>query len=607
MRKRSMPPLLGLTLALAACGQQGPQARNDTVPVTLSLAQLRAASAPALNTQGLPYDLGGTGVREVKVSVTDASGTPVRFNAQNVVDPNGDVSYFVLTPSASAVNVSLLKDTAYTFTSRAFDQAVLNSTRHLLGFGSVSKTFAALSDTGVVLPLRGVLGAGSLSTLPVNMAVPGQTLAYLLGVSANGRGDLRVPADDYSVSYLLANATDTSAADPQRGITVRAASAPTGDLSVTARLSGLVASGQDDAVPGSLDLTATLPFADGLSADLSAPTLQNLSTSAPSANAVTLSGTVQDNWGLATVRVYAGARLLSQLAAGEFTGTTFSARITGLQPGDSLLTVIATDASGNEATAAVNVAPGAQVDPSNLYVNPAVASAGDGSFAAPFQSLSDALAQVAVGGTLHLAAGEYTGNLTLSQRVTLRGPNAGIVGASQARRTEATFTGIVAVLAGAAGTTIDGVEFLTSQHSAAARNMLQLQASNVTVTHSVFEGPALAAGQTWSSSGFVTRGLEIGGSLSGLTVSRNAFTFLRQPAYINPDTTGTVSDNQVTGTRGFVLDGAPMTLTGNRFAQTEGADIALLNRCTNAAFVALSAAELSQANNNALMSDQRGC
>lgn len=603
MNQRHATATLALSLLLAACGPTtAPQA--DTLPVTLSVASLGALGKAGIQIQGLPYNASGTGVREVKLTVTDAQGNAVRFNSQNVVDPNGNVTYFVLTPSAPAVKVALLKSTNYSFTTRAYDASVLNAGRHLIAFDTTSKAFSSAADTGLILTPRSVLGAGTLSSLPLNMVVPGQSLDYLLGVSANGRADLNVPTGDYAVTYQLSNATDTATTDPKRGITLQAAGSPAGDLSVTAELTGLVPSGTDDAVPGTRTVTVTLPFASGLQVDLTAPTLQNLSAGTPAGDAVTVSGTVNDNLGVARVRLYAGARLLQTVPAAAFTGTTFTTTVTGLKPTDSTLTVIAEDTSGNEVTGTVAVAMGAQVNPASLYVNPAV-TGGNGSYAAPFGSLQDALALVTAGGTIHLGAGEYPASLTINKAVRLEGPNAGVAGTAS-RSTEATFTGIVTLNGAAAGSVLDGVRFLTTQHGA-ARNMLSIQVSGVTVLNSVFEGAPLAAGQTWKTAGYVTRGMDISGSLSGLVIRDNVFRSLRQPAYINANTTGLIENNTIIGTRGWVLDGAPVTLTGNRFEQTEEADIALLNNCTSAAFRALDSATLSQQNAGALISDQRTC
>ena len=74
--------LIGLTtlgLALAACGQQpAPSVGGDTVTLTLR-------SPLGLTAQGLPTDANGLStVRHLAVKVTDANGTPVNFDGNNV-------------------------------------------------------------------------------------------------------------------------------------------------------------------------------------------------------------------------------------------------------------------------------------------------------------------------------------------------------------------------------------------------------------------------------------------------------------------------------------------------------------------------------------------
>ena len=61
-----------------------------------------------------------------------------------------------------------------------------------------------------------------------------------------------------------------------------------------------------------------------------------------------------------------------------------------------------------------------------------------------------------------------------------------------------------------------------------------------------------------------------------LTITGNTFKNLRQPAYIN-NCTGTISDNYVDGTRGWVICGSSdMTITGNTFGEN-AVDIAIIS------------------------------
>ncbi|MBZ9749638.1 hypothetical protein K7W42_02045 [Deinococcus sp. HMF7604] len=360
MHRRISLSALSLALILGACSQPGsePPRPQDRLSVTLNLPQLRALGA-----QGLPYAPGGAGVQEVKVSVLDGQGQPVRFNGDNAADPQGQQSYFVLTPGKSQLNLSVVAGVAYTFTSRAYDLGVTNAGRHLLAFGKVSQSFTASGQT-LALLLKSVLGGGRLTSLPLNMVVPGQEVEYVLGLSANGRDDLRVPQDDFQVAYTVQNGANLGTAEPKRGVLVRADSQPTGDLLVTATVTGLLAAGQDDAVEGQMTVTARAPFAVnvGVGSDLVAPTIQSFELLGRSGEQVTLCGAVQDNLGVVSARIYSGARLLRQLSAGDFTGTTFTATVPGVRPGEQTLTLLVKDAAGNEMTADLKVPAGDTAD-----------------------------------------------------------------------------------------------------------------------------------------------------------------------------------------------------------------------------------------------------
>jgi len=356
MHHRASLSILSLTLLLGACQQPSPHAPQDHLDVLLNL--------PHLGTQGLPYAPGGTGVREVKVSVLDAQGQIVRFNANRDADPQGQQTYFVLTPGVSQLKLSLVRGVPYTFVSRAYDQGVTNPARTLLAFGRIEQSFTASGQT-LALPLKSVLGTGSrLTSLPLNMVVPGQEVEYVLNVSANGHSELRVPQDDLQVTYDVQNGVDVGTADPKRGVVVRAATQSTGDLQVTARVTGLVPSGQDDATEGQVTVTARVPFAAqvGVGSDLSAPSIQRFELLARRGEQVTVRGTAQDNLGVVEARIYSGPRLLRQLTPSDFTGTDFSVMVTGVRPGEQTLTLLVKDAAGNEMTADLNVPAGDSAD-----------------------------------------------------------------------------------------------------------------------------------------------------------------------------------------------------------------------------------------------------
>lgn len=90
-----------------------------------------------------------------------------------------------------------------------------------------------------------------------------------------------------------------------------------------------------------------------------------------------------------------------------------------------------------------------------------------------------------------------------------------------------------------------------------------------------------------------------------MLVRDNIFRTLRQPAYLNPNSTGTIMNNVVYNTRGYVVDRAIFVFSGNSWGIPENAvDIALLaGTVTGAPYDPLSTLEAS--NSNATISNQR--
>ena len=100
--------------------------------------------------------------------------------------------------------------------------------------------------------------------------------------------------------------------------------------------------------------------------------------------------------------------------------------------------------------------------------------------------------------------------------------------------------------------------------------------------------------------GFVTQG-----NTTNLLVRNNIIHTLRQAAYLNPGSSGTIVYNVVYDTRGYVVDQASFLFSGNSWGIPENAvDIALLSgTASGAPYDPLSALEAS--NSNATVSDQR--
>ena len=103
----------------------------------------------------------------------------------------------------------------------------------------------------------------------------------------------------------------------------------------------------------------------------------------------------------------------------------------------------------------------------------------------------------------------------------------------------------------------------------------------------------------------VNRGFVTQPGITNLLVRNNIFHTLRQPAYLNPNSTGIIVDNVVYNTRGYVVDQAIFEFSGNSWGIPENAvDIALsAGTITGAPYDPLSALEAS--NSSATLSDQR--
>ncbi|HWO57508.1 MAG TPA: T9SS type A sorting domain-containing protein [bacterium] len=204
-------------------------------------------------------------------------------------------------------------------------------------------------------------------------------------------------------------------------------------------------------------------------------------------------------------------------------------------------------------------APGVEVEPGKFF--------GWNAFA----TIQDGINNVS-GSTVYVAAGTYvlasTINVNLPNLV-LEGAGAGntIVQVSKAVGYAFNVTGAGSVIR---GFTVEKTDLLS------VHNLALINANNVTIENNEFFGPD--PGSPWSVNGLVSRAMEVAGGLSGLVIQNNTIHTLRQPAYINPGTVGTVTGNHVYGTRGWVNDGGQITFTGNDWPcpGNQGADIALL-------------------------------
>lgn len=241
---------------------------------------------------------------------------------------------------------------------------------------------------------------------------------------------------------------------------------------------------------------------------------------------------------------------------------------------------------------------------SPIYVNALSGSDGyDGEAAVwdgthgPKQTIQAGINVVDADGIVNVATGMYglSSTVLVNKSVTLRGAGIGntIVQGTQAI---GYFFNI-----SAANVTIDQFE-IQKVDVTGVHNLILVNGNNCTISNNLIYGPD--PGTPWSVNGIVSRALEVAGGLSGLTISNNTITTLRQPAYINPGTSGMISGNKVSRTRGWVVDRAQLTFSANTWGMpmNEGAEIAILAGTEPAWY--LDPVTLSAANDNAYISAQ---
>ncbi|KRE90548.1 hypothetical protein ASG89_08035 [Paenibacillus sp. Soil766] len=131
---------------------------------------------------------------------------------------------------------------------------------------------------------------------------------------------------------------------------------------------------------------------------------------------------------------------------------------------------------------------------------------------------------------------------------------------------------------------------------------IQLAGTNHMLTNNIIYGPPQAGPST---SWVINRGFVTQANVINLIVQDNIFYSLRQPAYLNPNSTGQIINNVVYNTRGFVVDQAIFVFSGNSWGiPTNAVDIALLpGTLVGTPYDPLTV--LSSSNSNASVSDQR--
>lgn len=235
-----------------------------------------------------------------------------------------------------------------------------------------------------------------------------------------------------------------------------------------------------------------------------------------------------------------------------------------------------------------------QPNPYDLYVQSDAAAGGDGSQAAPFQTIDEALAAVEPDGTIHVLRGTYP----ITQQLVVNKPGVTIQGTAGAE--VLLKAPIVPFLLTGGDDTLDGLTITSDQPYPV--EFIQVAGDGNQVLNCQIYGPDQAGD---SSTWVVNRGLVTQVGSTNLLARSNIFHTLRQPAYLNPSSTGTFMGNVCYNTRGYVVDRAIFLFSGNSWGLPANAvDIALLSgTLTGAPYDPLSALEAS--NSSATVSDQR--
>ena len=250
-------------------------------------------------------------------------------------------------------------------------------------------------------------------------------------------------------------------------------------------------------------------------------------------------------------------------------------------------------AGSTGATGATGPAGNTVFNPYDVYVRSNTVG-GIGTQSNPLSSLEDALDVVANNGTIHVYDGTYSFDTTLNlskNNITITAkPNATLLLTANT----------VPLLVSGSGNTIEG--FTMTSDNPYPVEFIQIGGNNNRIKDNIIYGPTQAgSSDTW----VVNRGIVTQGGTQNNWINNNIIYSLRQSGYLNPNSTGYITENVVFNTRGWVVDQALFQFSGNSWGDPQNAvDIALLSGTTSGAPYS-SVSELQQNNSNANISDQR--
>jgi hypothetical protein len=212
-------------------------------------------------------------------------------------------------------------------------------------------------------------------------------------------------------------------------------------------------------------------------------------------------------------------------------------------------------------------------------------------------TIADAYSVAVPGDTIRVCPGTYT----FSGTVDINKANLTITGVT---------TKPVIQIAQAAGNafhviansvTLNNLE-IQKTDTAGQHDLVWIQGNNFTATNNLIYGSD--PGGTWNSTGIVSRAFLFSPGANNATISNNIIHTLRQPAYVDAATGGTIANNNVSGTKGWVVAAGIYNFTGNTFGepQNQDCDIALLSLVNPVDYPTRLA--MSNANDNAFICAQ---
>lgn len=234
------------------------------------------------------------------------------------------------------------------------------------------------------------------------------------------------------------------------------------------------------------------------------------------------------------------------------------------------------------------------VAPNNIYVR-ADSVGGDGSRANPFETISQGIAAVNVGGTVHILGGIYpiTAQINVNKSgITLLGESA------PSLLLQADF---IPLLVSADDVTIEGLTI--TSHVPYEKEFVQVGGDNVRLVKNTIYGPQ----QPGPMAGWVVNQAVVSqNQVSNISLDNNTFFSLRTGIYINPNTTGTINNNFVYNTKGgFLMDCAFTTFAGNSWGVPANEFDIVLFAGTTMGPPYDDIPALQAANSNATISDQQ--